>query len=198
MTTNHLGKAAAVLATAVILAGCSRGEPTESSASIDSLAATVAEARAAGADPDQIALFDDGTITYSDYETAMNRFIKCATDAGYTVPLGGAVMRNGVTVLDYSIQAPSGTDIALADACFDQHARYVDEYWQNSSPDAIAYSERRDAALMAPLKECLAGYGEQYADDASFDELVSIAITHLTANENENCLHDIGYSSWQG
>jgi len=195
-----VGTVVLMTAAATVATACSAGPSasTDNSPSIDSIAAVVLEATAAGADPSQIELFDDGVITYADYELAMNHFISCATDSGFQVPVTGTVSRGGVTVLNYTITPPRDGDIALADACYERYAYYVDSFWQTSSSDAIAFAERRAAALAAPLRQCLAGYGVDVAQDASFDELTAAAIEHLSVNQQENCLSDIGYSSWEG
>jgi len=198
MQLNTLARAATILGIAAALAGCSSSTPSAPATSVDVVAGGMAEAKAAGADPSQIELFADGAISYSDYETAINRYAACARDAGYTVTITGTRASQGVTVLNYAVAVPTGKTIDLADACYDKYAKFVDKYWQASSPDAIAFSDRRENALRPQLHDCLVRYKVDVPDDASFDELVKSAVDHLQKDESQNCMVDIGYGTWQG
>lgn len=188
----------AILVIAVVLAGCSSGTPATTTAGVDAVAAEMASAVAGGADPAQIALFADGVIDYTDYESATNNFASCAKDAGLTVTIGGTSVSQGVTLLQYSVKIPAGKNRDLVDACYDKNLKFVDMYWQTESPDAIAYSDRRAVALKPQLQECLKGYNVDFPDDASFDDLINYSNKHMTEIDTENCMHDIGFMSWQG
>src|SRR5665647_1116015 len=117
MQLNTLARAATILGIAAALAGCSSSTPSAPATSVDVVAGGMAEAKAAGADPSQIELFADGAISYSAYETAINRYAACARDAGYTVTITGTRASQGVTVLNYAVAVPTGKTIDLADAC---------------------------------------------------------------------------------
>ncbi len=198
MQTNTLARVATILAISAALAGCSLSTPSAPSTSLEAVAGGMAEAKAAGADPSQIALFEDGAISYADYETAINRYASCARDAGYTVTIAGTRASQGVTVLNYTLAVPTGKTSDLADACYDKYAKFVDTYWQASSPDAIAFSDRREKVLKPQLHDCLVRYKVDVPDDASFDELVKSAVDHLQKDESQNCMVDVGYGTWQG
>lgn len=198
MQPNTLARAATILAIAAALAGCSSSTPSAPAATADAVAGGMAAAKAAGADPSQVELFADGAISYADYETAINRYASCARDAGYTVTIAGTRASQGVTVLNYTLAVPTGKTPDLADACYDKYAKFVDTYWQASSPDAIAFSDRREKALKLQLRDCLARYKVDVPDDASFDELVKSAVDHLQKDESQNCMVDVGYGTWQG
>jgi hypothetical protein len=198
MQTTVLARAVTILVIAAALAGCSSSPPSAPPPSSDTVAGERAEAKAAGADPSQIALFDDGAISYSDYETAINRYASCARDAGYPVTIGGTSIRQGVTVLDYTVTVPTGMTSALSDACYDKYAKFVDAYWQASSPDARAFSGRREKALGPQLRDCLNRYKVDVPADASFDELVKASVEHVQKDGSQDCMSDIGYGAWQG
>jgi hypothetical protein len=198
MQTNMPARAVTILAIAAALAGCSPSTPATTAPSPDAVAGAMAAAKAAGADPSQIALFEDGAISYADYETAINRYASCARDAGYTVTIDGTRSSQGVTVLNYTLTVPTGKTSALSDACYDKFAKFVDMYWQASSPDAIAFSDRREKALKPQLRDCLSKYKVDVPADASFDELIKAAVDHLQKDGSQNCMDDIGYGAWQG
>lgn len=198
MYANTPARVVAVLSVVATLAGCSSGTPAATTASVDAVAAVLADARAAGADPAQIALFADGVIDYADYEMAMNNYASCAEDAGLTVTRGDTFVSQGVTLLSVVVDLPTGESRDLANDCYDRNAKFVDIYWQTESPDAVAYSDRRAKALKPQLQECLKGYQVDFPDDASFDELIDLSNKHLAEIETENCMSDIGYMTWQG
>lgn len=187
-----------MLVLAAALAGCSSGTPAKPTTSPDVVVAAMADAKAGGANPAQLALFADGVIDYADYESAINAFFSCAKDAGFTVNTGGTTISQGVTLLNYTVDVPSGNDKDLADACYNKSFKFVDMYWQTDSPDAVAYSDRRAKALKPQLQDCLKGYNVDFPDDASFDELVDYSNKHLAEIETENCMDDIGVMTWQG
>jgi len=179
-----------------LLAGC--GSSGGASAAVSTpLEASAAEARAARVDDDQLELLESGTVTYEDYELAMNRAYDCMREAGVTVDIKGVKKYHGVTVLDATTQTADG-DPAISDDCYLRHARYVDAYWQVSSPDAIAYADRRADALKPLLRDCLTERGIDWPKDASFEELGNLAFDPAAAPDETNCLDEIGYSDWDG
>ena len=194
-----------LLVALVLLAGCS-GEPTEPAPTATGPVDIATQARQAkDVDPEQVAVFDDGDVTYEEYEAAMNRSFECMRDAGLRVNVVGTKTQNGVTVLNYTVSGTTtGTDLAgpagrgLNEGCYARAARYVDSYWQVSSDDAVAYFERRAAALAPPLRACLTDAGADYPTDASFDELLHVAGQLWEKDQTTDCIGEIGYSSWNG
>ncbi len=199
-----LRAASLVLLTAGLVgavAGCSAGStatpPAETSPSEASpLEASAAQARDAGVDADQLDVLESGAVEFEDYELAMNRAYECMRDAGATVDVRGVKRYHGVTVVDASTQEPAGS-AGVVDDCYRRHAQYVDAYWQASSPDAVAYAERRAVALRPALRDCLTEQGVDWPEDASFGDLTNLAFGPGLDPES-NCLEQIGYPAWDG
>lgn len=195
----HVRTTALTSTVAVALAVFTACAPSDASPPVDdapSLEASATEAREAGASEEQVAVLESGEIAFEDYEAAMNRAYACMRDAGVTVDVVGVRSYHGVTVLDATMVAPEGGD-AVVDECYLEHARYVDAYWQVSSPDAVAYDERRATALKPLLRDCLTQRDVDWPADASFDELARLALDP-GASAEENCLDAVGYSTWDG
>jgi len=163
---------------------------------VSPLESAAVSARAAGADPAQIAILESGTVAFEDYESAMNRAYECMRAGGVDVTVNGATPYHGVTVLDVAIESGGDAD-GIADDCYERHARFVDEYWQVSSPGAVDYDERRAVALKPLLQQCLTEHDIDWPQDASFTELGDLAFGPGT-DPAENCLDEVGYSVWDG
>jgi hypothetical protein len=191
---------AAVLLLAVVggAAACSPAVVPDDapSATLSPLESAADSARAGGADAAQVAVLESGTVEFEDYESAMNRAYECMRAGGVEVVVHGVTPHHGVTVLDVAIESSPEAD-ALADDCYHRHAEYVDAYWQVSSPDAVAYDERRAVALTPPLRQCLTEHDIDWPKDASFTELSNLAFGPGT-DPAANCLDEIGYSEWDG
>lgn len=207
--------AAGVLVLVCALAGCSSGED-DSGATGPSAAASAAQAaaRAAGADDEQIAAFDDGEITFEEYEDALGRAFTCMRDAGATVDVSSAAVRQGVTQIGYRVSG-SGDSTRLAEECYEHLARYVDEHWQVSSPDAVEFDRRRAEALLPTLRDCLTSRGVDWSSDETFydllvkDDVPSDAETAAADDSGTTtlgqqsparpaCVEEIGFATWSG
>jgi len=204
------------LAAVVLVAGCSGApaasgpaptRPTTTGPTTGPVDIPTQARQAKDVDPEQLTVFDDGDVTYDEYEGAMNRAFECMRDAGLRVAVAGTTTQNGVTVLNYTVAGTtSQTDLAgpagrgLQDDCYDRAARYVDSYWQVASDDAVAYFERRAAALAPPLRACLTDAGRDFPADASFDDLLHIAVELQESDPDpaSDCIGVIGYASWRG
>lgn len=200
---------AALVAFGVCLtvAGCSGGEaPTSSSSGSatvrierpDPMVEAQQGAAQAGADPEQIAVLADGVVTYDEYEQSLERAFACMREAGSTVTVSAPKQQNGVTVLPYTFTAADDAQRDAADACFLRYADFVDTYWQVGSPGAVAFEERRSAALLPALRECLDEHEVDWAEDETFDELVSKGATKPSDPVQFNCMAEIGYAKWSG
>ncbi|GIG41346.1 hypothetical protein [Cellulomonas phragmiteti] len=185
-----------------LIAACA---PTGADAAPDGAMRVLESARQEGAGSGQIALLEDGDVSYDEYETAMNRAFECMRDAGLAVSVAGTQRQNGTTVIKYTVQGTTaGTDLAgaagksLQDDCYLTEARFVDMYWQTQSPDALAWASRRAAALEPLLRECLVTDGADVSADASFEELINAASDRTQLNSTSDCMGEIGYSTWDG
>jgi len=188
--------AAGLLGTLTACSTANDSSPAETTAETSPLESSAAQARAAGVDEAQLAVLESGAVEFEDYETAMNRAYDCMREAGATVDVRGTKSYHGVTVIDATTQALDAGDAAVDD-CYTRHALYVDSYWQVSSPDAVAYAERRAVALTPALRECLTGQGVDWPRDASFEELSNLAFGP-DLDPASNCLERIGYPTWEG
>ncbi len=188
---------------ACAVCACSNGS-TDKSTPSDPLHRALTKARAAGADKTQLDILSKSTLAYVDYESAMNRYFDCLRKAGYSVNIGRPASRNGVTLLEYTVGAAPGHG-APADGkidpvswgCYTKYARFVDTYWQTSTPDALAFEERREKALAPDLRVCLSKHGVDVPTDASFTDMIQLS-TGLLQKTKFSCMDEIGYSDWQG
>jgi len=190
------------VALVVTLAAC--GGPGEDSAT-SVASGLVAEAREAGADESQLEILADGQVTYTEYEQAMNRAFACLRERDFDVDVKGTKPFNGVTVLDYQVQGTTDAtnldDPTARERMLECELRYsdaVNSFWQVMSPDAVAFIERRDAALAPGLAACLGEHDVDVPDDATMHELVLASVDLTTRDESVDCLLEIGYDEWDG
>ncbi|GIG20910.1 hypothetical protein Cch01nite_16340 [Cellulomonas chitinilytica] len=181
-----------------VLSACSPTSTPDAvpTSGLSPLEQSAASAREAGVDEAQLAILESGSVGFEDYELAMNRAYECMRAAGVDVDVRGVKPYHGVTILDVTIEGGGHAD-ALAEDCYERHARYVDAYWQVSSPDAVAYAERRAVALKPALQQCLTDQDVDWPQDASFEELGNLAFGPGTDPE-QSCFEQIGYSQWEG
>lgn len=188
---------------ALACAGCGSDSEPESyeQQSARALAGALAEATAAGADESQLEVLSGSEVTFDQYQGAIDRALECMSDAGLEVVTNEVIRWNGKDMVSYAVGAGALTEeqtLPVKDECYVSYAQFVDMYWQGSTPDALAYSDRREAALREPLAQCLAGYGVDAPDEASFRELLVLASGHVGADPDQDCVTDIGYSTWEG
>ncbi len=165
---------------------------------MDPMAAAQAGAAESGADPEQIAVLADGVVTYDEYEQSLTRAFACMREAGATVSVQQPKQQNGATVIAYQVGANGNAVERAADACYRLHAEFVEGYWQIGSPDVIAFEERRTAALLPALRDCLDQHGVDWVEDEAFVELSSKSGTIPSDPVQFNCMSDIGYWNWSG
>ncbi|GHS85757.1 hypothetical protein AGMMS50218_04060 [Actinomycetota bacterium] len=167
--------------------------------SAQALAGALAEAEAAGADQSQIDALSGTGVTFAQYQEAIDRALDCMTSAGLEVVSTDVVRSNGQDVVSYAVASGTVADDqspAVQEECYTTYAKFVDMFWQTSTPDGLAYQERRAGALRAPLEGCLADNGVDVPAGASFHDLVVLASQHT--QEDQDCLGDVGYSTWEG
>lgn len=199
---RRAGWAAVVLATAVCV-GCSGGPEGTSyeEASAKALAGALAGARSAGVDATQIETLSGPEVTFAQYQAAVDRALRCMQDAGMRVVQQDVARWNGRDLVTYAVGSgslPEDQALTVQDDCYERYARYVDEFWQTSTPDGLAYEERRAGALRAPLVQCLDAHAVDVPEQASFRELVVLAGDHAQAQPDQDCLDDVGYATWEG
>ena len=186
--------------TVIAVVGCSENvELQDRTADFDVVASTLTSMRDAKADPSQIAVFEDGEVTYEEYEGAINRALDCMRDAGLTVEVLGTKQHNGVTMIEYTAggEVTSGPKTAVDD-CYHQFAEYVDGFWQVSSPDAVAYEAARNVAMQPLLEACLVKLGEDIVPGTSTVEMIQTTAKAGRGSELSDCLGEIGYQEWSG
>lgn len=203
MTRSLAAAGVAVLLAAT--AACIPSGTGEPAASGDPAATAAAAARAAGADTTQVEILEDGVVTYDGYEAAMNRSLECMREHGFDVRVMGTKPVNGVTVLDFEVRGTSSaTNLetesarALVEECGTTWSAQVDSFWQVSSPGAIAFKERRDAALGPAMRTCVEKHDVDLADDATMLDMIHVATDLQNKDETVDCLTEIGYFEWQG
>jgi len=184
-------------------AACSSSDDAQSNAdkSAEALSGELAQARAAGVDQSQLDVLAATSIAFEQYKSSMDRALDCMRESGLQVVNSDVVRSNGQDIINYSVGAGTVAEDqaqAVQADCYKRFAQYVDEYWQTSTPQGLAYEERRAAALSDPLSSCLDSYGVDVAADASFHDLVVAASKHAQAKQDEDCLSDVSYSTWEG
>lgn len=151
-----------------------------------------------GADPEQIAVLADGVVTYDEYEQSLTRAFACMREAGATVNVQQPKQQNGTTVIPFQTGAGGDAVDRAVDDCYRLKASYVDSYWQIGTPEVVAFEERRTAALLPAMRDCLDKYGIDWAEDETFDDLVSKSGSMPSDPVQFNCMGDIGYMQWSG
>lgn len=165
MRHSRGGWAAALLAVAagVLITGCS-------SAELDERPALDTEAIVSTTSDFQKELLRDGTVTASEYESAILAYRTCVEDTGATPSEIYAVGNNEQT-FDYQVVAANDQELvqinADAEACVSEYFDDVGSVW--------AYQQLLSPAEVEDLRpaviECLRGAGVPVNDGQSYDEL---------------------------
>lgn len=171
-----------------------RNIPTETEA----IKAKFAQATQEGiANQHQLAVLQQDSISYQDYELVVNAAVKCLTADGLDVSPLRSVTEEGTDRLTFTFTRGTSTQSDEAidqhfEKCWDMHAGYVATYWEVLSPAAWEFRERRAAALWEPFASCLREQGTDVPEDASFDDLMNMD------NLDAPCYNTIGAADWQG
>lgn len=200
----HLTTALGVVLT---VAACSGGDgsPTSDPTAGRELI-NLDDLRSQGADEVQIASLADGVVTFEEYEAAFGRYSACIKDAGGLVEHPVLVRRDGIQKFDYIVRnpplpdgvSPADADLSAENECSARHFIGVDVLW-GANPDAVAYRERRAAALQKPMHDCLDENGLRMPDTATLSELVRAAAQNADASPKAaSCLVTVGYETWEG
>lgn len=194
---------AVVVLAAALCVGCADGseESSYDETSAKALAGALASARSAGVDATQVEVLSGDEVTFAQYRAAVDRALGCMQEAGMEVVEQDVTRWNGRDLVTYAVGSgalPEDQGVTVQDDCYERYARYVDEFWQTSTPDGLAYEERRASALRAPLVQCLDAYAADVPEQASFRELVVLASDHAQAQPDQDCLDDVGYATWDG
>lgn len=147
------------------------------------------------ASEEQLAILDDGEVTFEEYEAAINRSLACMEDAGIGVQGPHRVDERGFTELRYSHSAssPGRTEdetLAVSDACLEEHSMVVEMMYQ-SSPSAVEAQDEQFEQIRGALVQCLEDNGIDVDPDASRDELTTAAV-HLLVEDGTDCLTEAG------
>lgn len=190
---SRTGIAAAALA--VLVAGCSgSAEPALTATSITPDGTQVAVDASSLASDEQRALLADG-VTFAEYESAVNRSIRCMRDAGIDVQGGDVTSPRGFPEIRYMFagSSPGRTDdqtLALADECMGTHSLLVESGYE-LSPASLEAQEKHFAPYRTPLIDCVRGSGGTIDDALDWPELSAAAYDHLAAG-GPDCLTEIG------
>lgn len=150
----------------------------------------------------QIEILKQAEIVFADYESAMERMFSCMEAANIKVNRNGTTSREGATVLDYTFDTSDTSDQIYAD-CHNEHAKYIDFYWQTSTPEGISYNARRAEALAPAMRTCLENLGADVPPGASFKDMDRLATEYIakmfeTDDPSYDCYETIGYNTWNG
>lgn len=194
-----------VAAALVVLActACSgRGDGSSNEEkSAQALSGALAEARTAGVDQTQIDALSGKSVTFEQYKGSVDRALDCMRTAGLQIVSNEIARYNGQDVVSYTVASGSVADDQAQTVngdCYKKFAQYVDQFWQTSTVQELDYDARRTTALREPLAACLDKYGVDVVDHPSFHDLVVAASQHVQSKQDEDCLNDVGYSTWEG
>jgi len=171
---------------ALALAGCSTSDtsPPEASGFPGYIDRVIAEAIAADADANQLAILEDaaqaGTVTYAANEEALNATFDCFEAAGITYERGADAEVSGFQTPSYSYfistTAPDSETLpAVADSCITKYSDFVSRLYQ-TQPEAADARDRALEAATPALIACLVENGVETDDGAPTDELVTLAM----------------------
>jgi hypothetical protein len=120
-------------------------------------------AAAAQERPLQSPAFDDGVVTFPEYESAILAVVRCIRDAGYVVIGPNLDDAGRFLVYDYGgVETPQELDVAdeIQQVCLDRHASYIIEAYALSTATPQQEIDRRWAAY----RSCVEGAGFDYAE----------------------------------
>lgn len=171
-----------VVLACLLVGGCTAsGQPTSASGGVpasglDEAGESLRAARKGGADPWQIAILEKGDVSYSEYESAVNRALTCMRDAGIDVLGPEVTSRTGLPQLHYgwSPQADGLTTDQgqlLGDDCLNRYSYYVEmEY--SVQPSSIEAMEQYFVKFRPAVVACLRENGGTVKDEPTRDEAV--------------------------
>ncbi len=147
---------------AAVCAGChgGSGQSSYQNQSTKVLAGELAQAKAADADQSQLDVLSGTAVTFDQYKGTIDQALDCMRDAGLQIVKDDTEHINGHDQIEYWVASGSVPDAKatdVQDACYTKYAKFVDEFWQASTPEQRAYDDRRRAALHDPLMNCLKG-----------------------------------------
>lgn len=190
--------ATVVLATAILLVGCTgSAEPDSDGDQTESPPESVrAEAEAGGASQEQLDVIDKGAeVSFSDYEQAVNRTISCMKEAGIDVIGNEVADYRGFPEVRYSFAASSDgrsdeETLKVADACMYTHSYWVEALYQ-SSPSSVEAVEARFAPYREALITCLEEQGAEPEASINRDELLALSYETLDRT-GVDCVKTVG------
>ncbi len=145
-------------------------------------AGLVAAARAAGASAEQVALLEDGEVTFAEYEGAILAMVECARQEAIEVVVLGVDETGGFPRVNYAIpaEAPGLTEaeiLSSVDGCGRFHSERVEAVWQLGHGDG--------AARLAKMVACLRS-NDMDVSTSDVQEVLK-AVDELIAAGGPNC-----------
>lgn len=164
-----------VCVAALALGGCGGTPGPAAASSIDSQ--LLASARERGASAEQLAVLESGTVTFEQYQAAVDLSIACIRDAGIEV-IGDAVTeQSGLPSIEYSfaVKSPGRSDEqtqAIADECMLVNSQFVEAAYR-TSPGAVEARQGQIDKYRPTIVKCLRDNGVDIADDAALPDLLA-------------------------
>lgn len=154
----------------------------------------LAEARAGGADDEQVALLERaeelGIVSYEDARVAATSALECMAGRGVTGEMKDMHLPNGVTIPAYAVKAEREDAQQIMDDCSLQHDFWVNKLYQ-LQPSSMEANDAYIDAQRPVILACLADAGYPLAGDVSRDQLMDTADTALHES-GATCLADAG------
>lgn len=197
-TTSGLRRRATAgiaLVAALALSGCANEPAAEADTSIDPR--ILEDARAGGADAEQLATLESGQVTFEEYQRAVDRSLSCIRDAGIDVIGDGVTETRGFPEIQYSFAAssPGRSDeqtTAIADDCIEAHSKFVEAAYQ-TAPGSIEAQEAKFETYRPAIVECLRENGVDIDDDAAQADIFPAA-GKLWEVKSIDCIAESGFA----
>ncbi len=156
----------------------------------------MAAARAKGASEEQLAILENGPVTFDEYQAAVGTTIACLRAAGIDVINDTVTQAQGYPAIHYSYAASSvgRTDdqtTAISDQCIFTNSFFVESEYENS-PTVLEAKDGRFAQYRDALVACIRSSGGDVDDNADREHVITAADTVLDAS-GVNCLATTGY-----
>ena len=195
---------------AFALVACGSGapavNPSADPAFVELAQQQLAEAQAAGADPEQVRALERslavGEVTYDEYNQALERMFSCFDDAGVQYQRMGIDESRGFKFPMYSYEGEAGGN-PVAWSCFERNLNFLDAVYQ-LQPAAKEATEHMLEAKRGVLTSCLIREGYLTDPNASIDDIRGALDAMLDDPRSETdplfnpavCMQEAGISSY--
>lgn len=179
--------AAAACTLAVLIGACAHSEVPESTADATAFAilieGVIEEAASEGGSPEQVQILHEarstGAVSPELMRQSLNSYGGCVEATGMTYDWGEPTGPIDYPTFHFRVNVPLDVDQSLMDACYREHAQYVNAAYQLQPATRQAQSEllvaHRDLII-----ECLRGADVEIAENASADEIALAVKTAFT------------------